>query len=117
WIPVPASSLQAYVVASALLTLPAVLANFHVATSFARAAQEFLRRDAGLVPALLALLAAVVIVFARLMHRPAETADLARRLGAAGATELAVETRAAVRRALVPTTLFFLAIVLAGARA
>lgn len=110
WIPLPASSLQAYLFATAILMFPATLAVWHVPGS--RALQGLLSTDAFL-PIVGATTIVVMVVFARLMHRPAELSDLALRLGAKARGQMQEETRAALRRALVPTAIFFVVVVLA----
>ena len=109
WIPLPASSLQAYVFATSLLMVPQTLAAFHIPT-FGLA--DLLQRDAVFVPSFVVVLGIVMVVFARLMHRPAEMSDLALRLGAKALGTMQEESRAALRRALLPTSLYFLVAVL-----
>ena len=111
WIPVPSSSFQPYVFAAALLVLPATLANFGLPT---RGLLDFIQRgDVAYTVAFLLLLGGTMVVFARLLHRPAEMADLATRLGAADGKKLRAQARDALQRTLLPSFLFFAAIALA----
>ena len=108
WIPLPASSLQAYIFAMSLVMFPATLSVLHVPGM--AALMELLQGNAFL--AMIALTLLVMVVFARLMHRPAELSDLALRLGANARGKMQDETRAALRRALLPTAIYFVVIAL-----
>jgi hypothetical protein len=107
WIPLPAGSFQAYVAAVSLLLVPAVLANLHLPVGGLLRA---LQGDA-FAPALVLSTLLFMTLFARLMNRPREMADLALRLGASNSAEIAEATRTALRRALAVTGFFFVTLV------
>jgi preprotein translocase subunit SecY len=113
WIPIPSSSFQAFGFASSLLMLPMGLANLHVAPF--KQLDEF-STGSTFLPCLILVTGITMFVFARLMHRPAEMADLASRLGATGNDALKAEARSALRATFLPSFLFFLAVILAAQR-
>lgn len=114
-LPVPSSSMQAYVAASAILALPAPLFSL---------ASVWSHRGPGWTPAslgdaqygllLLAVTLVLMALFSRIMHGSAELAGLASRLGLTGATDAKRRADLAWRASLVPSALFFFVVVLAG---
>jgi hypothetical protein len=102
WIPLPSSSAQAYLAGSSLLVLAVTWG-----------ATKPLSDDANLV-ALVILTGVVMVLLAHLLHRPAEMADLASRLGAEDARQIRGEARAALNATLMPSFLFFLTLILVG---
>jgi preprotein translocase subunit SecY len=115
WIPVPASSLQAYMLATSLLMFPATIANLGV-SAWKGGADRIVALLSGpaFVPVLVGLTGVTMVVVARLMHRPAEMSDLAVRLGAGGAEAVREQAGSAWRSTLLPSFFFFLAVILAG---
>jgi preprotein translocase subunit SecY len=111
-VPVPASALAPYAIAPALLMLPRTLARFFpgedaLAIAFERLGNHWLVLQ-------LALTLALGVLFARLLHRPREMADLVDRLGGGDRSRNEQSARSALRRALVPTLLFLTTLVLAA---
>ena len=106
WVPLPAGSLQPIAGAFSLMMLPASLAAIGYPPRVAASLRESV---SAYLPVLLVLCGVLVWVAARLMNRPSELADLARRLGAE-----AGDVPQALRDALPTTYLFVVAIVLAG---
>jgi len=107
WVPTPASSFAPYPVAASLVSLPAVL-RIHAIDKLG---------DLGFGLLFGGTMMVVALILARILHRPSELTDLARRLGIA--TEAASEdkAKAARRRALVPTLLYLLTFFLATSAA
>jgi hypothetical protein len=106
WIPLPSSSFQPYFIAGSLLTIPVTLANW-----------KLVDRDVVKVvqggwagPLQLLILLPVMVVMARALHRPAEMADLAQRLGAKTSEQAA---RVLLAGTYLPTFVFFMAVVFA----
>lgn len=112
-IPIPASAFQPYFTASALLAFPATLAS--VGLPFGPVVR-LLQNEGSYDLAWLALTSIVMVLFALLLHRPSEVADLASRLGAADPRSFARASHAALRRALLLSFLFFGALILANQR-
>ncbi len=112
WVPVPAGSFQAYVIASSLLMLPATLASFGLPV---QGLQRALATNGVHLTALLAIACAIGAVLAALMHRPRDVAAFAARADA-GLDAKAFETdaRRALRRAVGATCVYFVAVVLAS---
>ena len=110
-IPLPASSFQAYPFAFAVLGLPSMLVSLHVPFPDV---SRFLADDRSFVAALLAVTVIATWIFARVLHRPAELANLVERLGAKAGPKFEQEVRSAVRAALAPSLVFFVTLALAG---
>jgi hypothetical protein len=108
WIPVPASPIFPLKIASTALTLPATLATFGVPG--APAMVEALR-DAGTSHAAYAVLVVgLTLLAAALVNRPAEVGAFLQRLGTVSGSTVRAEATAALRRALVPTLVYVLAL-------
>jgi hypothetical protein len=99
-IPIPASAFAPYTIAANVVSFVQVGLG---PAAFA----HYLNGDATWTAAWLAALVPITIGVALLLHRPAELADLASRLGASQPREIAVAWRSAVWRAIVPTLLLF----------
>jgi preprotein translocase subunit SecY len=110
WIPVPSGSIQPYFLASSLLLLPVTFTNLGL--PLGDVAQFLQRGDTAFTVLFVALGGGAMVLFARLLHRPAEMADLATRLGAAEGKKLERQGREALRRTLLPSCLFLVAIML-----
>ncbi len=110
WIPVPSSSFQPYLTALALVAFPRTLENLWRPAHGLVALFESGART----PILAALTLALMLLFSRWMHRPAEIADVAARVVRADEGALETGAREALRRTLLPSSLFFVTIVVAG---
>jgi len=113
WIPIPCGSLQPYTAAGALITLP-----YFVGSLIGLPPHSLHRVEAdaspGSVLVLLLLVCGLTVLFARLMHRPADMTDLAGRLGAGDAVALRVSATKALREAWLPSFLFFVVIIVSS---
>ena len=115
WIPVPASSFQAYFFATSLLMLPVSIAAFGVPGLSALRDWSNVVAGPAFLPIALAATTLAMFVFATVMHRPSEMGDLAVRLGAKEDASVRAQAGAALRAALLPSLLFFVVVILAGA--
>lgn len=106
WIPLPASSLQPLGTSASLLTL--------VGTFVLGEQVVGVFGDRLFVPARIALTLALAACFTIAMHRPAEMAVFAVRLGAGGREGLAKELAIARRKSALPTALYLLVLLLAS---
>ncbi|MBX3234115.1 MAG: hypothetical protein KIT84_06350 [Labilithrix sp.] len=114
-VPIPASAIAPLPLASSILMLPAALSLF---IGDLQPVQAYLERgDAFFTLVHLALVLGLGYLFARLLHRAREMADLVTRLGGAPRGEAESESRRALRQALPPTLLFLSAMVLTSAAA
>ena len=117
WVPVPASSFQPLAIAAGALMLPRIIDNFRVAE--AAALSEWLREPGLTLNAmpLLTLLAGALL--ALLFHRPASVAFIAKRVLAdestGSALRFAKRVSAALRGALLPTSLALVCLAFANA--
>jgi preprotein translocase subunit SecY len=107
WVPVPSSSIAPYTIAASILMLPATLMSFNLPLKGIVATLE--RGDLPFTISYVAVMAALVFAFTRLLHRPAEAEDLARRLGTQVDRSAIL---AAQNRALVPSLMFFAVLIL-----
>lgn len=106
-LPIPSSSFQPFSSALTLVVgVPAVFAALDPRVGA-------LGRDAAVVPALLVTTCALAVVFARLLHRPKELASLVEQVGAKAGDAFDAEMKDARREALLPTLLFFFALIAA----
>ena len=107
WVPVPSSSISPYPMALALVSLPIsllyLLGARHASNDFA----TFMAEPLPFAIALVTLTGGLAAIFARLLHRPREMADVASRLGFKGGEEVAAAAHAALKAAFVPTLLLF----------
>lgn len=110
WVPVPSSSLAPYVIAPSIMILPATLALF--LPSVGDALRELDRSSLAVTVIRAALVFLLVLVLTRMLHRPVEMAGLASRLGLSSEAEARKGAHDARRAALVPTLLFFTALLL-----
>jgi preprotein translocase subunit SecY len=114
WIPVPSSSFEPYVFAVTLLMLPATLRNLGLPLGDL---VDFLRRgDVGFTVVFLVTLGALMLALAWVVQRPAEMADLARRLGAKSKKKRRSAARDALRPTLLPSFLLLSVYAIAPAR-
>jgi hypothetical protein len=111
-LPVPVSSVQPITAASSVLIVPSLLATLHVPGM--RALQGVLQRgDALFEVAYMAVLVLATLVAAVLLHRPSEMAAFVRRLGTIDDETARADARASLRRALLPTLVYLLVLVVA----
>lgn len=108
WVPVPSGSLAALWVGSWLFSLLRSLELFGVSLG---GLMPLLEKTFVRLPLILAVAVAATIVFTRLLYRPAEIAEIAKRLGIGARGEAEAVVRAAVGRSFAPT-LAFLALLL-----
>lgn len=108
-VPVPSSTIAPATIAASILMLPATLANLKLPTQGIANVLE--RGDATFTILYVGLIAALAVGLTRILHRPGEAEDLARRLGTSIDRASVV---AAQNRALVPTLLFFAIVLVAG---
>lgn len=110
-LPVPSSSMQAYVIAMSALSLPTLSAAL-THTGPARTATWLEGPAYG--PALLTMTLVVLVALSRVLHGRGELSGLASRLGLTDGARASRGAELAWRASLVPSALFFLVVVLAG---
>jgi preprotein translocase subunit SecY len=106
WVPIPSSSFAPYTMAASILMLPATLTNFKL--PFKELAAVLERGDLTFTVAYALTMGGLVFLLTRLLHRPAEAEDLARRLGTQVDRSAVI---AAQNRALFPSLMFFAVLV------
>jgi preprotein translocase subunit SecY len=107
WVPVPASGIAPFALASALLAFPATLVLALGIQGPARDLAGSLAGARGYGLAMVVLTGILVLIFAAQLHRPREMADVASRVGFAGGPELATKAHETLSATLAPTLLFF----------
>lgn len=112
WVPVPSSSIAPYTITASILMLPTTLANLKLPLT--GLAQILERGDLPFTIAYAAIMAGLVFVLTRILHRSSEAEDLARRLGTQVDRSAVL---AAQNRALVPSLMFFAVLVIATSAA
>jgi len=110
--PIPVSSITPVTVASSILMSPALLANLGFPGMGALQA-TLQRGDVVFDTAYALLIVGMVLVASALLYRPAEVSAFVRRLGSVSDDVARADTTAALRRALLPTFAYLLALVLA----
>jgi preprotein translocase subunit SecY len=116
WFPIPLSSLQPLTVASSVLAFPALLVPFHV-PGMQSLKDSIERSTVGFEVAYVALVVAVMLAAVALLYRPAEVAAFMRRLGTVSDETARADAVSALRRALLPTMVYVLALVALGVAA
>ncbi len=111
-IPVPSGSLWPLSLAPSVLAMPQMFATWGL-TSF-QSIEQALLDERVFALALFALTAGTTWVLARVLHRPAELADLVERLGAKADDTFREQTRASIQAAFWPSLLFITVLSLTG---